>query len=1159
MQRSDYYPFGLPVSREACERYGIDGLYGSMGEAAASRVRATRELAERMNARRDFTRPKVLPARAGELLCAGLLTEILRYVMDVYCAEVSPKALQRNLEWTAQSLGEAVAERPLPVFVGLFPPGSVRRQQESEAAFLTAEDMPFSHREVALREIVLLHLSNENPALQAYHELCDESEVKHRSPYEPLLNTVEKFFTGLPPFPETGQKLLTMLRAPMRHSPHSIEEQLDFIRVHWQQVLPEELFEQLLRAQDVLKEEVVMRGHGPGAVRPLEFGWLTELGYAEPEAFSRDRDWMPNLVLIAKSVYVWLDQLAKKYQRSITRLDEVPDEELDCLGRWGFSGLWLIGIWERSPASSEIKQRTGNPEALASAYSVYDYVIAQALGGEEAYRNLAGRAWQRGIRLASDMVPNHVGLYSKWVVEHPDWFIQLPYPPYPVYRYTGPNLSQDSRVGLYIEDGYWDRRDAAVVFKRVDHATGETRYIYHGNDGTNMPWNDTAQLNFLIPEVREAVIQTILHVARNFPIIRFDAAMTLAKRHYQRLWFPKAGDAGAIPSRAEHGMSKAHFDEVFPKEFWREVVDRVSVEAPDTLLLAEAFWLMEGYFVRTLGMHRVYNSAFMNMLKMEDNANYRQTIKNVLEFSPEVLQRFVNFMNNPDEETAEAQFGKGDKYFGIALLMVTMPGLPMFGHGQIEGFTEKYGMEYRRAYWDEKVDEHLVRRHEAEIFPVMRKRYIFSGARHFAFFDVVTPEGWVDENVFAYSNTSGNERALIIYNNVYPSARGTVFQSTAINVGTVDTPCLKRVTLAEALGLSQEDTVYYAFRDYRTGLEYLRHTHQLTQHGLYVELGGYQYYAFLDWREIYDRDGSWGRLHAEVGDRGVPSLEEAYRESCLRSILEPFRRVMNADMLQRLVAPEEPKKALDELAGVMVPFLEAAGCHIGRPVNAAPVMDAVEEDLRRMWEVDTLLAADTLDEEVREYLHAGMSENSVVQAMFWRVPLVWSLMRHLGQIAQPESIDGGECAAQSEACMRDWFLLKPIAAAFEALDGDRWRADMDARLVRILVAFGESLAVETGESLRAVMEMMLKDPDVAVFLRLNRYNGQVWMNKEHLECLLHRMCFTQALIRRREGESFDLAASVRVAQALLQAAASAEYQVDRFLSILNESGRENEV
>ena len=66
-------------------------------------------------------------------------------------------------------------------------------------------------------------------------------------------------------------------------------------------------------------------------------------------------------------------------------------------------------------------------------------------------------------------------------------------------------------------------------------------------------------------------------------------------------------------------------------------VDRVAAEVPDTLLIAEAFWLMEGYFVRTLGMHRVYNSAFMNMLKREENAKYRQTLRNILEFEPGIL------------------------------------------------------------------------------------------------------------------------------------------------------------------------------------------------------------------------------------------------------------------------------------------------------------------------------------------------------------------------------------------------------------------------------------------------------------------------------------------------------------------------------------------
>ena len=235
--------------------------------------------------------------------------------------------------------------------------------------------------------------------------------------------------------------------------------------------------------------------------------------------------------------------------------------------------------------------------------------------------------------------------------------------PIRLIAFNGPDVSSDDRVEIKIEDHYYDRSDAAVVFRRRDRWSGETRFVYHGNDGTSFPWNDTAQLNYLKAEVREGVIQTILHVARMFPIIRFDAAMTLAKKHYQRLWFPEPGTGGGIPSRAEHGLTKAEFDAAMPVEFWREVVDRVAAEAPNTLLLAEAFWLMEGYFVRTLGMHRVYNSAFMNMMRDEENANYRSVIKNTLSFDPDVLKRYVNFMNNPDERTAVDQFGKGRQIF----------------------------------------------------------------------------------------------------------------------------------------------------------------------------------------------------------------------------------------------------------------------------------------------------------------------------------------------------------------------------------------------------------------------------------------------------------------------------------------------------------------
>ncbi len=247
--------------------------------------------------------------------------------------------------------------------------------------------------------------------------------------------------------------------------------------------------------------------------------------------------------------------------------------------------------------------------------------------------------------------------------------------------------------------------------------------------------------------------------------------MVLAKRHVQRLWFPLPGAGGSIPSRAENSMSQEEFDRLMPHEFWREVVDRVAAEVPGTLLLAEAFWLLEGYFVRTLGMHRVYNSAFMNMLRDEENAKYRSYLKKTIEFDPDIMKRYVNFMSNPDERTAIDQFGTGDKYFGVCTLLATLPGLPMFGHGQIEGYTERYGMEFKQAKMDEWPNEDLVARHQREIAPLLKQRRIFAGSADFTLYDFWNDYGAVDENVFAYSNRTDGERSLVLYNNKYDCHR----------------------------------------------------------------------------------------------------------------------------------------------------------------------------------------------------------------------------------------------------------------------------------------------------------------------------------------------------------------------------------------------------
>jgi len=420
-----------------------------------------------------------------------------------------------------------------------------------------------------------------------------------------------------------------------------------------------------------------------------------------------------------------------------------------------------------------------------------------------------------------------------------------------------------------------------------------------------MPWNDTAQLNLLNPEVREALIKTIKHVAQKTPIIRFDAAMTLTQKHYQRLWFPEPGKGGAIPSRSDYSMTKEEFHKQMPVEFWREVVDRINEEMPNTLLLAEAFWLMEGYFVRTLGMHRVYNSAFMHMLMKEENDKYRKLITNTLEFNPEILKRYVNFMSNPDEETAVNQFGKGDKYFGVAVMMVTLPGLPMFGHGQIEGFSEKYGMEYKRAYYNEVIDDHLVWRHKKEIFPLLKMRHLFSQVENFELYDYINSNEQLNENVFVYSNKSGADTALVIYNNSYETYDGRIKYSNPKSVNGGIKPASD---IAAILNFKADPLHYYIYTDHRTQLQFLLSGEEVNRDGFKIKLFGYQYRICINFREVYDSSGSYKKLFEHLNGKGVASIDEALHEMImipLHSALEEFLAPPNIRDIRNYIFPSD--------------------------------------------------------------------------------------------------------------------------------------------------------------------------------------------------------------------------------------------------------------
>lgn len=1127
-----YFPLEFQLSSQNWNDYTLDqGIFPDRDKIKLPDYHLIRLLIKRINEQKT-PRPHVYqPLRAGYLNAVGLITEIFRYLTYAYCQRKNPAAFHQGLSWVAKKISPDKLAGTTKTFIDYFPPYSVRRRQQTSSQYFTGITNHTPNQHIIAKEIILLFLANHNPAFAPAAELFCDGALSRECSYPDTFRLLEEFFSTQPGFGPQNKPLITLFWEPIKAFPYSVIKQLEYIREHWSYLLPEELLHNLLVATDVLREEEQLRLFGPGPAQVPVFRRLGSADYPEEENFTWDKDWMSKVVLIAKSTYVWLEQLSKKYQRSITKINEIPDEELNLLARWGFTGLWLIGIWERSAVSAKIKQACGNPEALASAYSLYDYTISHDLGGEGAFQDLKRRANKHGIILATDVVPNHMGIFSKWIIEHPEWFIQEQYPPFPNYNFSGPDLSPDERVGLYLEDGYWTRRDASVVFKRLDKWTGDTRYIYHGNDGTHMPWNDTAQLNFLRADVREAVINLIVAIARRFPIIRLDAAMTLAKRHYQRLWFPHPGTGGGIPSRAERGMLKEDFDQLMPREFWREVVDRINQQAPDTLLLAEAFWLMEGYFVRTLGMHRVYNSAFMNMLKMEDNQKYRCVIKNVLEFDPEILRRFVNFMNNPDEETAIAQFGKGDKYFGICLLMVTLPGLPMFGHGQIEGFAEKYGMEYRRAYWQETVDEHLVCRHEAEIFPLMRKRRLFSEVTNFVFYDFFLDNGSVNEDVFTYSNRCGNERALVVYHNKYASTAGWVRTSTSISIPaeTAGKRKLVQKSLAEGLAINPGNDIYYIFRDCKTNQEYIRSGRELAERGIYVSLGAYHFHVFTDFREVKDTASSQYRLLAErLHGQGVADIEIRRKEI----ILEPIHKQLQELLLQENWTIDLLRKRYTLILNDLVRLLDL-------PDKTECIMNIVISKLSGINQLK-----DALNKHKDHPAFFSLSQYINKHNNHWRISQLWLISHPLGRFRQADNYD-----QESMHLYNDLLLEKLSGRTLQQLGIPSEQAAAIAILSKILSGYHNWYDPQNKKKSLHTFIAMLADPCVQQYLGFNQHNGIFWFSKERMEDLLAGFLTTTAInilstpIQKPADALSLIEKTYQLISDILSAASQANYQV----------------
>ena len=104
----------------------------------------------------------------------------------------------------------------------------------------------------------------------------------------------------------------------------------------------------------------------------------------------------------------------------------------------GANAVWLMGVWERSPAGLALANANQELQAsfrealpdvrlednVGSPYCVRRYVAAESFGGREGLAAARAALADRDVRLMLDYVPNHVAPDHPWVMSDPELFVR---------------------------------------------------------------------------------------------------------------------------------------------------------------------------------------------------------------------------------------------------------------------------------------------------------------------------------------------------------------------------------------------------------------------------------------------------------------------------------------------------------------------------------------------------------------------------------------------------------------------------------------------------------------------------------------------------------------------------------------------------------------
>jgi glycosidase len=436
--------------------------------------------------------------------------------------------------------------------------------------------------------------------------------------------------------------------------------------------------------------------------------------------------WPALPVIYEINTAVWLGDLSRAAGRQVT-LADVTGPDWDAVTPDGADAVWLMGVWERSPAGLALAN--DNPELQASfrealpdlrpeddigsPYCVRRYVAAELFGGRDGLAAARAALAARGVRLFLDYVPNHVAPDHPWVMSDPELFVR------------------GSEDDLRADPGAWLAAGGQV--------------LAHGRDPYFPPWPDVVQLNAFSPALRAATAETLADIADQCDGIRCDMAMLMINDVFAKTWGTRAGSAPA-------------------EDFWPAVLGELRGRHPQVVLAAEAYWDME-WELQQQGFDFCYDKRLYDRI-MERNAS---AVRDHLRADPGYQFRLLRFLENHDEPRVASRLDPAAER-AAAVSIATLPGATLWYEGQFEGRRVRPPVFLARRP-DEPADTELADWYRRLLATVA------TGVRT-GTWQLLEADGWPDnqscQNLLAWSWSGDDARHVVVVNLSGRPAQGRV-------------------------------------------------------------------------------------------------------------------------------------------------------------------------------------------------------------------------------------------------------------------------------------------------------------------------------------------------------------------------------------------------